>query len=215
MDYRKLDPDEYEILEGEKLENGIQQIILTDKKDRRFCEACLSVDVVKKCQTTRKVLDVVDKKPVQYIITRYRYRCNECKRTFIPGDLYEPKVRVAPEFGRFLAQKMLQDNLTEKQAIKKYGVSTTYVSEAVHTYEQEFEKGILAIAPCHSLAFYPFEYSNRIRCCVLGTDYCNKNVLVGILPDYASQTIIRFIREKVKDIADLETVFCDLNPDAF
>lgn len=215
MDYRKLDPGKYDISEGETLENGTRQIIISYREERRFCEECLSADVVKKCPSTRKVLDVVDKKPVQYAITRYRYRCKGCKRTFIPEDLYDPKVRIAPEFGKFLAQKMLQDNLTEKQATKTYGVSTTYVSEAIHGYEQEFEDKVLAIASCHTLAFYPFVYSNLVRCCVIGTDYYDKNVLVGILPDYASETIAQFIRKKVPDVKDLKFIYCDLNPDVF
>lgn len=105
MDYRKLDPDEYEILEGEKLENGIQQIILTDKKDRRFCEECLSADVVKKCQTTRKVLDVVDKKPVQYIITRYRIAATNVSARLFPRISMNPKCVLHRSLEDFLHKK--------------------------------------------------------------------------------------------------------------
>lgn len=160
MDYRELNLDDYEVSIGEKTAEGIQQITITVKKDVPFCEECLSVEAVKKCVASRKVLDVVDKLPVQYTINRYRYRCLECGRTFVNEDLYEPKARVAPEFSKFLAQKVLQDNLSEEQAAKKYGVSTTYVSEAIHAYEQEFEEEILSITPCSILAFYPFEYSS-------------------------------------------------------
>lgn len=215
MDYRELDTNDYEVAIGEKTPEGIQQITITVKRDAPFCEDCLSVEAVKKCVTSRKVLDVVDKQPVQYTINRYRYRCLECGRTFVNETLYEPKVRVAPEFSKFLAQKILQDNLTEKEAAKKYGVSTTYVSEAIHAYEQEFEKEILSVAPCSIMAFYPFEYSSRIRCCVIGTDKYGRNALVGILPDYSSNTIVRFIREKVKNAEDLKIVYCDLKTDVF
>lgn len=156
MDYRELDPNDYEVAIGEKTAEGIQQITITVKRDTPFCEDCLTVEAVKKCVASRKVLDVVDKQPVQYTINRYRYRCLECGRTFVKEMLYEPKVRVAPEFGEFIAQKILQDDLTEKEAAKKYGVSTTYISEAMHAYRQEFEEDILSIAPCSVLVFYPF-----------------------------------------------------------
>ena len=215
MDYRELDPDDYEGAIGEKTPNGIQQITITVKRDEPFCKNCLSIEATKKCIATRQVLDVVDKQPVQYTINRYRYRCIDCKRTFVNDCFYDPNIRVAPEFGKFLAQKILQDDLTEKEAAKKYGVSTTYISEAIHAYEQEFEEDILSIAPCSILAFYPFEYSSRIRCCVIGTDKYGRNALVGILPDYSSTTIVRFIREKVKNTEDLKILYCDLNPDVF
>lgn len=215
MDYRELDTNDYEVAIGEKTPEGIQQITITVKRDAPFCEECLSVDAVKKCVATRKVLDVVDKQPVQYTINRYRYRCPECGHTYAPDYLYDPKVRVAPEFSKFLAQKVLQDNLSEEQAAKKYGVSTTYVSEAIHAYEQEFEEEILSITPCPILAFYPFEYSSRTRCCVIGTTQYGQNVLLGILPDCSSNTIVHFIREKVKNAEDLKIVYCDLKPDVF
>lgn len=161
------------------------------------------------------MLDVVDKQPVQYIINRYRYRCLECGRTFANETLYEPKVRVAPKFGEFIAQKIFQDDLTEKEAAKKYGVSTTYVSEAIHAYEQEFEEDILSIAPCSVLAFYPFEYSSHLRCCVVGMDRYDRSVLVGILPDCSNNTIYQFVHEKIKNADELKTVYCDANQHVF
>jgi hypothetical protein len=61
MDYRELDPDDYEVAIGEKTAEGIQQITITVKRDAPFCEARLPVDAVKKCIASRKVLDVFDK----------------------------------------------------------------------------------------------------------------------------------------------------------
>ena len=58
MDYRELVSNDYEVAIGEKTPEGIQQITITVKKDAPFCEECLSVDAVKKCVATRKVLDV-------------------------------------------------------------------------------------------------------------------------------------------------------------
>lgn len=215
MVYRELDPNDYEVIIGEKTPEGIQQITITVKRDAPFCEDCLSVDAVKKCVATRKVLDVVDKQPVHYTINRYRYRCLECGRTFVNETLYEPKVRVTPEFGEFIAQKILQDDLTEKEAAKKYGVSTTYISQAMHAYRQEFEEGILAIAACSVLVFYPFEYSSRTRCCVIGTDRHSRNVLVGILADCSDSSIYQFVHEKTKNTDELKTVYCDVNPHVY
>ena len=68
MDYRELDTNDYEVTIGEKSPNGIKQITITVKKDAPFCEECLSVEAVKKCVASRKVLDVVDKQPIQYTI---------------------------------------------------------------------------------------------------------------------------------------------------
>lgn len=215
MDYRELDTNDYEVAIGEKSPNGIQQITITVKRDAPFCEECLSVEAVKKCIASRKVLDVVDKQPVHYIINRYRYRCLECGRTFVNETLYEPKVRVAPEFGDYIAQRILQDDLTEKEAAKKYGVSTTYISQAMHAYRQEFEEGILSIAACSVLVFYPFEYSSRTRCCVIGTDRYGRNVLVGILTDCSDSTIYQFVHEKIKYTDELKTVYCDVNPHVY
>lgn len=215
MDYRELDSNNYEVAIGEKATNGIQQITITVKRDAPLCEDCLSTEITKKCIDVRRVLDVVNKQPVQYTIRRYRYRCAECGHTFVNESLYAPKVRVALEFGKFLAQKILQDGLTEKEAAQKYGVSTTYVSEAIHAYEQEFEKDILSVAPCSVLAFYPFEYSSRVRCCVIGTNRNGKNVLLDILPDYSSITIPQFVHNKVNNPDELKAVYCDANPQVF
>lgn len=66
MDYRELDTNNYEVTIDEKSPNGIKQITITVKRDASFCEDCLSVDVVKKCVASRKVLDVVDKQPMAY-----------------------------------------------------------------------------------------------------------------------------------------------------
>lgn len=158
MDYRELDPDDYEVAIGKKSPNGIQQITITVRRDAPFCEECLSVDAVKKCVATRKVLDVVDKQPVQYTINRYRYRCLECGRTFVNETLYEPKVRVAPEFSKFLAQKVLQDNLSEEQAANKYGVSTTLCFRS----NSRLRTGIRGRDLVHNAVSHPSVLSLRI-----------------------------------------------------
>ena len=96
-----------------------------------------------------------------------------------------------------------------------YDVSQTYASNAIHKYEQRFEDRVISVRPCHTIVFYPFEYGNRIRCCVIGTDFSDKHVLLGVLPDYAENTLLQFINKKIRDIDGLKTIYCDLNATVF
>lgn len=211
-----LDIEEYDISPGEILDNGIQQIILTDTKNHDFCEDCLDCSFVKKCPSERAVLDILNKQPVQYIIKRYRYKCRHCRRLFTRDDVFPPKIHATSRYEDFLAQKIMQnDSLSLKCASEMYGVSQTYASNAIHKYEQHFEDRVISVRPCHTIAFYPFEYGNRIRCCVIGTDFSDKQVLLGILQDYAPTTLLRFIHNKIQCIDRLETIFCDLNASVF
>lgn len=60
--------------------------------------------------------------------------------------------------------------------------------------------------------FYPLEYSSRTRCCVIGTDRYDRNILVGILADCSGSSIYQFVHEKIKNTDELKTVYCDVNP---
>lgn len=211
-----LDIEDYDISLGGILDNGIQQIILTDTKEHDFCEECRDCSLVKKCQSERIVLDVLDKQPVQYIIKRYRYKCRYCRHLFTRDDIFSPKIHATSRYEDFLAQKIMQnDSLSLKCASEMYGVSQTYASNAIHKYEQRFEDRVISVRPCHSIVFYPFEYGNRIRCCVIGTDFSNKHVLLGMLPDYAESTLLQFVKNKIRDIDGLKTIYCDLNATVF
>ena len=211
-----LEIEDYDITLGEKSDNGIQHIILTDTREHVFCEECLDCSLVKKCPSERTVLDVLNKQPVRYIIKRHRYRCRFCGSLFTRDDVFPAKIHTTPQYEDFLAQKIMQsDSLSLKCASEMYGVSQTYASNAIHKYEQRFEDRVISVRPCHTVVFYPFEYGNRIRCCVIGTDFSNKHVLLGMLPDYAESTLLQFIREKIKDISGLKTIFCDLNANVF
>lgn len=211
-----LEIEDYDITLGEKSDNGIQQIILTDTKDHDFCEDCLDCSLVKKCPSERTVLDVLDKQPVRYIIKRYRYKCRFCGSLFTRDDVFPPKIHATSRYEDFLAQKIMQyDSLSLKCASEMYGVSQTYASNAIHKYEQRFEDRVISVRPCHTIVFYPFEYGNRIRCCVIGTDFSDKHVLLGVLPDYAENTLLQFINKKIRDIDGLKTIYCDLNATVF
>ena len=208
--------EDYDVSLGGILDNGIPQINLTDTKNHDFCEVCLDCSFVKKCPSERAVLDILNKQPVQYIIKRYRYKCRHCRRLFTRDDVFPPKIHATSQYEDFLAQKIMQnDSLSLKCASEMYGVSQTYASNAIHKYEQRFEDRVISVRPCHTVAFYPFEYGNRIRCCVIGTDFSNKHVLLGMLPDYAENTLLQFINKKIRNIDGLETIYCDLNATVF
>lgn len=211
-----LEIKDYNIALGEKSDNGIQHIILTDTRKHVFCEECLDCSLVKKCPSERTVLDVLDKQPVRYIIKRHRYKCRFCGNLFTRDDVFPPKIHATSRYEDFLAQKIMQnDSLSLKCASEMYDVSQTYASNAIHKYEQRFEDRVISVRPCHTIAFYPFDYGNRIRCCVIGTDFSDKHVLLGMLPDYAENTLLQFINKKIRNIDGLETIYCDLNATVF
>lgn len=210
-----LDLSKYEILEDALNRNGFRKLNITPVSPVVICSNCNETEeIVKKDLTRHTVYDIFSKEPIEVVVVRQRYRCNACGCTFTStGDPYPPKSHVTQEFGAFLSQKMLQDTSLTYTAVKDlYGISQTYISEALGLYAKEMDKLIISMQECYRLIFYPFEYEKKIRCCICGTDDGDRNVILGILDDYSIESIKSFINTKVTNASEIMTVFCALIP---
>ena len=178
--------------------------------DAYRCPECYSREIVKKDKSKRTVLDADSDGPFSVTYQRQRYRCKRCGKTFTGGsDPYPEKIHATKNFGGYVAGEILNDpKLTLKDAAACYGISTAYISSALHDYVDGFSTLIRTYQECYQLFFYPFVYERKLRCCVCGTSESEDNFLLSILPDYSDGTIGDFIVNHYRHRSGIDAAFC-------
>lgn len=203
--------DHYLFKETFDTEQNVRIIYVESNEKPLCCPWCDSEAFNKKTPEKRTVLDIYQDMPAKIIITKQRYYCPHCRHSFAADDLYPAGLKYTKDFEDFVAQTMVNENLSLAEMSQKYGVSRAYVSGALTDYRKQFQKSDVQIQACTTLYFHKFQYKKNFCCCVCGADQDNPKALklLGIYESYSKETVKTFVK-KLSSVSDVRLVYHDL-----
>ena len=204
---------QFSFIESHDSKSDIRIIHATEAEKPSCCKKCGSIEFVKKttCKP-RIVYDVIDGKPSKIIITQARYRCNSCGKTFSENIYFERK-KFTSNFEDYIAQTMVNENLSYTDIRKKYGISKGSTSKILGSYIDRFNEQAFKIESCRNLYIHKFQYNKIDRCCICGSNWGDTFdlKLLGIYKEYSPE-IIKDFYSKISTLDNIEVIFHNYDP---
>lgn len=178
-----------------------------------ICPNCTSENFNRKGKVaSRSVYDILDKQPVKLFITRHRYLCKECHRSFIE-DLYPEKIKYTDNYENYIAQTMINENLSYRETAQRYGISIGFISEVLDSYIKRFKNQKFQLESCKYLYFHKFFYHGTACCCVCGSNHDDgSNLKLLEIYDEYSPKLAEIVFKKLSSIDSVKVIFHDYEP---
>ena len=147
----------------------------------------------------RSIDDVHNGDLVKVVLHKIRYKCNDCKKSFVLDDPYPSGLKRTQAFGDYIAQKMIAEEISVKEMSASCNVSQGYISKVLNEYIEQFHNSNYKICPCESIYFHKFLYgkNKKTTCClVCGKDYPDGKVkLLAVYEEYSERVVDLFIKK--------------------
>ena len=192
------------------MEQNMKIVHMESNEQPSCCPWCKSENFNKKASETRKILDIYQGLPTEIIITKQRFYCPHCRHSFASDDSYPTGQKYTKDFEDFVAQTMVNENISVTQMSQKYGISRAYVSGALSDYRKRFQDSNIQIKACTTLYFHKFLYKNQYCCCICGADQdAPKDLkLLGIYESYSRETVKSFVK-KLSSVSTVQVIYHD------
>ena len=215
--FKLSDIRNYFYIDEYSTEDNIRVITFTENITPKSCYDSDCKGELKKKESPesnrREVYDVFGGSLVKIVFKKQGYKCKTCNKDLTLNDFYEPGLKHTQAFEDFFVQRMFDENLSENEASKKYGISKTYASDIVQGYVDRFRSSSFSIKACETISFCKFEYQKKNCCFVCGADSYDggKLKLLAVYDEY-SYDMVRSFLWHLNSKEDVKRIFYDYDP---